>query len=488
MRTMKGPGIFLSQFIGGEAPFNTLDGLAEWAASKGYKAVQIPCNHPHIFDVEKAAESQAYCDDITAKLAAHGLVISELSTHLEGQLVAVNPVYSEAFDHFAPASVRGNDAARQAWATEKLKQAAVASARLGLKAHATFSGSLAWPFFYPWPPHNEQRFQEAFEALATRWRPILDTFDEQGVDVCFELHPGEDLHDGVTFERFLALVDNHPRCNILYDPSHMLLQQMDYLTFIDLYHARIKAFHVKDAEFRPSGRSGVYGGYQPWINRAGRFRSLGDGQIDFKGIFSKLTQYDYDGWAVLPKVKRVVTPLGVGSHLRYWGMNPEIIDERDWNQSVRISDALTVHVLPARHFSGRGIKRNQTLWGSFMFVSPEQKVYYSGDSGYGPHFKAIGEQFGGVDLAIMENGQYDQDWKYIHMHPAETAQASADLNARAVVPGHNGRFVLAKHTWNDPLIQLAKASKDKNYRLLTPELGEPVRVSDTTQQFREWWE
>ena len=289
MRTMKGPGIFLSQFIGAEAPFNSLDGLAEWAAGKGYKAVQIPCNHPHIFDVEKAAESQTYCDDIAAKLAAHGLVISELSTHLEGQLVAVNPIYSDAFDHFAPTSVRGNDAARRAWATEKLKQAAVASARLGLKAHATFSGSLAWPFFYPWPPHNEQRFQAAFLELATRWRPILDAFDEQGVNVCFELHPGEDLHDGVTFERFLALVDNHPRCNILYDPSHMLLQQMDYLAFIDIFHARIKAFHVKDAEFRPSGRSGVYGGYQPWLNRAGRFRSLGDGQIDFKGIFGKLT-------------------------------------------------------------------------------------------------------------------------------------------------------------------------------------------------------
>ena len=192
--------------------------------------------------------------------------------------------------------------------------------------------------------------------------------------------------------------------------------------------------------------------------------------------------------ALLPKVKRVVTPLGVGSHLRYWGMKPEIIDERDWNQSVHISDALTVHLLPARHFSGRGIKRDQTLWGSFMFVTPEQKIYYSGDSGYGPHFKAIGEQFGDVDLAIMENGQYDQDWKYIHMLPEETAQASADLNAKAVVPGHNGRFVLAKHAWNDPLIQLAKASQDKNYRLLTPELGEPVRVSDTAQTFRAWWE
>ena len=128
---------------------------------------------------------------------------------------------------------------------------------------------------------------------------MLDLFDEQGVDVCYEIHPGEDLHDGVTFERFLALVDNHPRCNMLYDPSHLHLQQMDYLAYIDIYHARIKAFHVKDAEFRRNGRNGVYGGYQPWQQRAGRFRSPGDGQIDFKGVFSKLTEYDFAGWAVL---------------------------------------------------------------------------------------------------------------------------------------------------------------------------------------------
>ena len=299
MRTIKGPGIFLSQFIGGQHPFNTLDGLAGWAAEKGYKALQIPCNHKAIFDVELAAESQTYCDEISGKLAQHGLVVSELSTHLEGQLIAVNPAYDEAFDNFAPQAVRGNATARQAWATDIVKKAAVASARLGLTAHATFSGSLAWPWMYPWPPHNEARFQEAFSELARRWRPILDAFDEQGVNVCYEIHPGEDLHDGVTFERFLALVDNHPRCNILYDPSHLLLQQMDYLAFIDHYHTHIKAFHVKDAEYRPNGRSGVYGGYQSWINRAGRFRSPGDGQIDFKGIFSKLTQYDYDGWAVL---------------------------------------------------------------------------------------------------------------------------------------------------------------------------------------------
>ncbi len=299
MRTIKGPGIFLSQFIGGQPPFNTLDGLAGWAAENGYKALQIPCNHPAIFDVAQAAASQTYCDEIRGKLAEFGLEVSELSTHLEGQLIAVNPVYDDAFDHFAPQAVRGNAGARQAWATQTLKQAAVASARLGLTAHATFSGSLAWPWMYPWPPHNEARFRDAFSELARRWRPILDAFDEQGVNVCYEIHPGEDLHDGVTFERFLALVDNHPRCNMLYDPSHLLLQQMDYLAFIDHYHTRIKAFHVKDAEYRPNGRSGVYGGYQSWINRAGRFRSPGDGQVDFKSIFSKLTQYDYDGWAVL---------------------------------------------------------------------------------------------------------------------------------------------------------------------------------------------
>ncbi|MEC5320443.1 sugar phosphate isomerase/epimerase [Brenneria populi subsp. brevivirga] len=299
MKTIKGPGIFLAQFIGERPPFNTLDGLAAWAASLGYKALQIPCNHPHIFDLEKAAASQTYCDEIIGKLAAHGLTIGELSTHLEGQLIAVHPAYDLAFDGFAPKSVRGDPPARTAWATQALKQAAAASEKLGLTAHATFSGALAWPYFYPWPPHNKALLDEAFHELARRWRPILDCFDRHGVDLCFEIHPGEDLHDGATFERFLALLDDHPRCNILFDPSHLRLQHMDYLAFIDRYHSRIKAFHVKDAEFAASGRSGVYGGYQPWADRAGRFRSPGDGDIDFKAIFSKLAQYDYNGWAVL---------------------------------------------------------------------------------------------------------------------------------------------------------------------------------------------
>lgn len=299
MKKIKGPGIFLSQFIAGDAPFNSLDGLAEWAAGLGYKALQIPCNHPAIFDLEKAAASQTYCDEIRGRLAEKGLEVSELSTHLEGQLVAVHPAYDDAFDHFAPSALRGKPQARQLWAVETVKKAAQASARLGLSAHATFSGALAWPYFYPWPPHNAALLQDAFAEQARRWRPILDVFDEHGVNLCYEIHPGEDLHDGLTFERFLEGVGHHPRCHMLYDPSHLHLQNIDYLAWIDIYHSRIKAFHVKDAEFERNGRSGVYGGYQNWLTRAGRFRSLGDGQIDFKGIFSKLTQHDYDGWAVL---------------------------------------------------------------------------------------------------------------------------------------------------------------------------------------------
>lgn len=299
MKTLKGPGIFLSQFIGQQAPFNSLAGLAQWAASLGYKALQIPCNHPGIFDLQRAASSQTYCDEVRGVLQEKGLCISELSTHLEGQLVAVHPAHDAAFDNFAPASVRGKREARTAWATEQVRLAAAASQNLGLRAHATFSGSLAWPYLYPWPPHNPQLFEEAFAELARRWQPLLDIYDRHGVDLCYELHPGEDLHDGVTFERFLEKVEHHPRCNILFDPSHLHLQHIDYLQFIDIYHARIKAFHVKDAEYLPNGRSGVYGGYQTWIDRAGRFRSPGDGQIDFKGIFSRLAQYNYDGWAVL---------------------------------------------------------------------------------------------------------------------------------------------------------------------------------------------
>jgi sugar phosphate isomerase/epimerase len=298
MQTIKGPAIFLAQYLGDEAPFDTLAHLAQWAAGLGYKGVQLPTD-PRLFDLEQAARSQTYCDDIAGLLATHGLQVTELSTHLQGQLVAVHPAYDELFDGFAPAEIRGNPAARTAWAVAQLKHAAQASQRLGLRAAVTFSGALAWPYLYPWPQRPAGLVERAYGELAARWRPILDAYGDAGVDLCYELHPGEDLHDGVSFERFLDAVGQHARANILYDPSHFVLQQLDYLAFIDIYHARIKAFHVKDAEFRPSGRQGVYGGYSGWQERAGRFRSLGDGQIDFGAIFSKMAQYDFPGWAVL---------------------------------------------------------------------------------------------------------------------------------------------------------------------------------------------
>ncbi len=299
MKTIKGPGIFLAQFLGDTPPFNTLDGIAAHMASLGYKGLQIPTNDPNIFNVKKAAESKTYADEIKGKLAEKGLEITELSTHLQGQLVASHPIYNPLFDAFSPKEVHGNEPARREWAIEQVKLAAVASRNLGLTSHVGFSGALAWPFLYPWPQRPAGLIETAFKELGNRWKPILDVFDENGVDYCFELHPGEDLFDGATFERFLENVDNHPRANINYDPSHFVLQALDYVQFIDFYHERIKAFHVKDAEFNPDGKQGVYSGFSGWANRAGRFRSLGDGQVDFGAIFSKLTQYGYDGWAVL---------------------------------------------------------------------------------------------------------------------------------------------------------------------------------------------
>ncbi|WP_421838068.1 sugar phosphate isomerase/epimerase family protein [Novosphingobium sp.] len=299
MKTIKGPGIFLAQFAGDAAPFNSLEAIADWAAALGYKGIQIPSWDARLFDLTKAAESQTYCDEVTGMLADKGLAITELSTHLQGQLVAVHPAFDAQFDGFAPVELHGKPAARQEWAVSQVKNAAVASRRLGLTAHATFSGALAWPYFYPWPARPAGLVEDAFAELARRWKPILDVFEDNGVDAAYEIHPGEDLHDGVTFERFLEAVGNHPRANILYDPSHFVLQCLDYLQFIDIYHERIKCFHVKDAEFRPNGRSGVYGGYQGWVDRPGRFRSLGDGQVDFGAIFSKMAANDFAGWAVL---------------------------------------------------------------------------------------------------------------------------------------------------------------------------------------------
>jgi sugar phosphate isomerase/epimerase len=296
---IQGPGIYLAQFASDTAPFDSWASITRWAGGLGFKGVQIPSWDGRIFDLEKAAESQTYCDEVAGVARESGVAITELGTHLQGQLVAVHPAYDEAFDGFAPEAVRGNPKARQAWAVQQMLLSAKASRRLGLKSNVSFPGALAWPFLYPWPQRPAGLVEAAFDELAKRWTPIFNAFDEAGCDVCFELHPGEDLFDGTTFEMFLERVKNHPRCCINYDPSHFLLQQLDYLEFIDIYHERIKALHIKDAEFRPTGRQGVYSGYQPWLQRAGRFRSLGDGQVDFGAIFSKMSQYNYDGWAVL---------------------------------------------------------------------------------------------------------------------------------------------------------------------------------------------
>ncbi len=299
MKTIKGPGIFLAQFLGDEAPFNNLENICGWASRLGYKGIQIPTWDKRVFDLELAASSKDYCDQIQGVAKSFGMEIVELSTHLQGQLVAVHPAYNEMFDAFAPTALHGKPAERTAWAIQQVKYAAEASKNLGIKVHATFSGALAWHTVYPWPQRPKGLTDMAFNELAKRWLPILNHFDNAGVDLCYEVHAGEDLFDGLTYEIFLDKVGQHPRACLLYDPSHFVLQQLDYLQYIDHYHERIRMFHVKDAEFNPTGKSGVYGGYQDWVNRPGRFRSLGDGQVDFSAVFSKLSQYGYEGWATM---------------------------------------------------------------------------------------------------------------------------------------------------------------------------------------------
>jgi sugar phosphate isomerase/epimerase len=298
VRTIKGPALLIAQLASDRPPFNSLPRIAKWAAGLGYVGLQLPSSDTRFLDLHRCAESQTYADEITGVLKENGLAATELVTALQGQLVAVHPAYDAICDAFAPSSVRGNPKARQAWAVEEMKTAAMASQRLGLKLVQTFSGSLAWPYVYPWPQRPGHLIESAFGELAKRWTPILDAFDAAGVDIGFELHPCQEVFDGETFEQFLAAVGNHPRCAINYDASHFIKQGLDYVEFIDFYHERIKGFHVKDAEFRPTGKQGFYSGYQPWLKRAARDRSLGDGQVDFKQIFSKLAEYDFGGWAV----------------------------------------------------------------------------------------------------------------------------------------------------------------------------------------------
>lgn len=297
MKTMKGPGLFLAQFVRDVEPYNSLSGLTKWASDLGYRGVQIPTWESSLVDLDKAAESTAYCDELKGVLAESDLELIELGSYLQGQVLAFHPAYGPGFQAFHPKGLEGDQVTE--WAADQLRKSVRASVNLGTTNVSVMSGGFAWHMIYPWPQRPDGLIDEAFTELARRWKPLLDYAHERGVTFGYELHPGSDLYDGATYEQFLDKTGNHPAACLTYDPSHFLLQQLDYLQFIELYHDRIRAFHVKDAEFRPNGRVGVYGGYQPWVNRAGRFRSLGDGQVDFRRIFSLMTQYGYDGWAIL---------------------------------------------------------------------------------------------------------------------------------------------------------------------------------------------
>ena len=297
MAKIKGPAIFLAQFLRDHPPYDRLENIGRWAAGLGYKGVQIPAWDARVIDLAKAASSKAYCDDYRARLANLDLEPTELAGHLQGQVLAMHPAYEAGFAAFHPPKLTGNECTK--WAAEQLEKCVQASANMGLRNIPVLSGGFAWHMAYPWPQRPPGLVDEAFTELAKRWRPLLDLAKDRGCVFGYELHPGSDIYDGATFELFLEHTNDHPASCINYDPSHFLLQQLDYLNFIELYGSRISGFHVKDAEFRPSGRMGVYGGYQPWAKRAGRFRSLGDGQVDFKRVFTLMTEAGFDGWAVI---------------------------------------------------------------------------------------------------------------------------------------------------------------------------------------------
>jgi sugar phosphate isomerase/epimerase len=298
MHSIQGPALFLAQFLRSEPPFDDLENICRWAASLGYRGVQIPAwESPRLFDLTIAATSRAYCEDLHARLQHCGVALTELNAALAGQILAVHPAYLPAFQPFFPRGLR--DTERIAWAARQIELTIRASSNLGTTCLPLLSGGLAWHLAYPWPQRPEGLIDEAFRELACRWRPLLDLAGELGVRIAYELHPGSDLFDGHTFERFLRAVDHHPAAALNYDPSHFLLQQLDYIEFIRIYGDRIVGFHVKDAEFRPDGRGGVYGGYLDWAHRPGRFRSLGDGQIDFRRVFTLLTEVGFRGWAVM---------------------------------------------------------------------------------------------------------------------------------------------------------------------------------------------
>lgn len=188
-----------------------------------------------------------------------------------------------------------------------------------------------------------------------------------------------------------------------------------------------------------------------------------------------------------PKIKKVICGLGIAEDFEFWDFDKSIIHELDWNENVTLDSGFVAHATPARHFSGRGFKRNQTLWTSFVVETPTMKIFMGGDGGYDSHFAEIGKTFGPIDLAILENGQYDKNWRYIHTMPDELPQAFKDLQAKRLMTVHNSKFALGNHAWDEPLIKVSAHCKEQNIPLITPMIGEQVNLKDSTQKFTEWW-
>ena len=213
-------------------------------------------------------------------------------------------------------------------------------------------------------------------------------------------------------------------------------------------------------------------------------------EIDF--LFISHDHWDHLDYETIlklkPKLKKIVCALGVGQHLELWGFDKNIITEMNWNESVNLEDGFLIDALPARHFSGRGLVRNKSIWVSFILNSPTLKIFMGGDSGYDTHFAAIGKKFGPFDLAILENGQYSENWKYIHMLPAETLRAAIDLQAKRLFPVHNSKFALSTHAWDTPLKKITELNEEIKLNLATPMIGEEINLKDQAQQFEKWWE
>ncbi len=188
-----------------------------------------------------------------------------------------------------------------------------------------------------------------------------------------------------------------------------------------------------------------------------------------------------------PKVKKVICGLGTGQHFEHWGYAATSMIEEDWDMQIHLDKGFVAHTVTARHFSGRGLQRNKALWTSFVFQTPSFQIFIGGDSGYDTHFAEIGNKFGQFDLVILENGQYDKSWKYIHMMPEEVLKAAKDLHAKRLFPVHSSKFALANHAWDEPLVKITEFNREVNIPLVTPIIGEQINMNDTTQRFNTWW-